>query len=79
MIQGDIRFLLLLGAGVVAASWALFNAPAVAQLVGTGTNGYISMVRGLESPQGGGGVSGGAGNFPSNVISAAPSGSYGYG
>ena len=77
--KGDVRFLLLLGAGVVAASWALFNAGAVAQLVGTGTNGYISMVRGLESPQQGGGVAGGAGGFASNVISAAPSASYGYG
>lgn len=63
--KADTRFLLLLGAGVVAASWALFNAGAVAQLVQTGTNGYVSMVRGLESPQGG--ATGGAGAIPTNT------------
>ena len=65
--KGDVRFLLLLGAGVVAAAWAVYNAGPVAQLVGTGTNGYISMVQGLEPPQARGGIAGGAGNFTSNT------------
>lgn len=63
-MKGDFRFLLLLGAGVVAAAWAVTYYGAVGQLVSTGTNGYVSMVRGLEPPQvGGGGVAGGGGNF----------------
>lgn len=62
--KGDVRFLLLLGAGVVAAAWAVTYSGSVAQLVQTGTNGYVSMVRGLEpSTSAGGGIMGGGGNF----------------
>jgi hypothetical protein len=71
-LNWDIRTLLLLGVGVVAGSWALYNAGAVAQLTQTGTNGYVSMVRGLEAPQPGGGIAGGAGNF-------SPAATTGYG
>jgi hypothetical protein len=60
----DVRFLLLLGAGVVAGAWALTYAGSVDQLVRTGTNGYVSMVRGLEPPNvGGSGIAGGSGSF----------------
>jgi hypothetical protein len=62
-MKGDFRFLLLLGAGVVAAAWAVNYAGAVNQLVGTGTNGYVTMVQGLEPPQARSGIAGGAGNF----------------
>jgi hypothetical protein len=68
--QKDIRFWLLLGAGVVAAAWAFRYASDVNSLVQTGTNGYVSMVQGLEPP-GSGGVGGGAGNFQGN-----PGGTY---
>ena len=38
----DIRFLLLLGAGVVAAAWALYNANADRRSSRKpGTNGYV--------------------------------------
>lgn len=66
--KGDIRFLLLLGAGVVAAAWAVTYAGSVNQLVQTGDSGYITLVRGLEPPSlSGGGITGGAGNFTPGV------------
>jgi hypothetical protein len=68
----DVRFLLLLGAGVVAAAWAFANAGPIDELTKTGTNGYVSMVRGLEPPQGAGGIAGGSGNF-------SPAATTGYG
>jgi hypothetical protein len=70
--KADVRFLLLLGAGVVAASWALYNAGPVAELTRTGTNGYVSMVRGLEAQPSGAGIAGGMGNF-------SPAATTGYG
>jgi hypothetical protein len=75
-LNKDIRFWLLLGAGVVAAAWAVTYAGSVDELVRTGTNGYVSMVQGLEPPQLRSGVAGGAGNF---APSATFSGSTGYG
>lgn len=66
--KGDVRLILLLGAGVVAAAWAVYNAGPVAQLVGTGTNGYVSMIQGLEPPQARGGIAGGAGAIPQSAI-----------
>jgi hypothetical protein len=71
--KADVRFFLLLAAGVVAAAWGFANAGAVDELTKTGTNGYISMVRGLEPPQySGAGIAGGAGNF-------SPAATTGYG
>lgn len=65
--KGDVRFLLLLGAGVVAAAWAVTYSGAVSQLVSTGTNGYIAMVDGLEPPAIRGGPTGGAGTIPQST------------
>lgn len=65
--KGDVRFLLLLGAGVVAVGWAVTYAGAVHSLVSTGTNGYISMVNGLLPYQARGGITGGAGTIPQSV------------
>lgn len=64
--KADFRLLLLVGVGVVAASWAFANTGNIQALTTTGTNGYVSMVRGLEAPSSGG-VVGGAGNFAGNT------------
>jgi hypothetical protein len=70
-VNKDIRFWLLLGAGVVAAAWAFTYAGSVDELVRTGTSGYVNMIHGLEPPQLGGGIAGGAGNFSPNTGSAS--------
>lgn len=72
--KGDVRFLLLLGAGVVAAAWAFTYAGSVQQLVSTGTNGYITMVQGLEPAAARGGVMGGGGTIPQSVTTSQLSG-----
>lgn len=78
--KGDIRFLLLLGAGVVAAAWAFNYAGAVNQLVQTGDSGYITLIRGLEPPsisqmQGGsGGFTPGAGLSGGSYYQSSPFG-----
>jgi hypothetical protein len=46
-VNKDIRFWLLLGAGVVAAAWAFTYAGSVDELVRTGTSGYVNMIHGL--------------------------------
>jgi hypothetical protein len=61
-IKTDFRMALLFGFGLVAAAWAFANAGAIDELTKTGTNGYVSMIRGLEPPQGGG-IAGGSGSF----------------
>jgi hypothetical protein len=62
-IKTDFRMALLFGFGLVAAAWAFANAGAIDELTKTGTNGYVSMIRGLEPPQGGAGIAGGSGSF----------------
>lgn len=62
----DGRILLLAGVAVVAAGWAVTYAGAVQQLVTTGTNGYVTLVRGLEPPAIASAY-GGAGNFAANT------------
>jgi hypothetical protein len=62
-MQADFRLILVWGLAIAAGAWGLVYAGSVRELVTTGTNGYVSMIHGLEPPNLGGGVAGGSGNF----------------
>jgi hypothetical protein len=85
-MKADFRMILLLGVGIVALGWGVTYYQPIAQLVGTGTNGYLTMVHGLEPPQIAGSYGSGtigAGQFQSGTAMSGgamiPSGPYAIG